>query len=175
MRRLPQVESNWNALLQTLEGHSGSVITTGRQAADIGIDRTVKLWDAGSGAVLQTLEGDSSGIRAVTFSPDGKQLASASGDTVKLWDAGSGAVLQMLKGHSGYVEAVAFSPDGKQLASVSLMDKIANLWDAGSPLAVTFPPDGRRQAAGVSIFRSDTDIYAGRLTAAPGTSIHCPL
>jgi WD40 repeat protein len=82
--------------------------------------RSAKLWDAGSGAVLQTLEGYSSYISAVTFSPDGKTLASALDDkTIKLWDAGSGAMLQTLEGHSDCIRPVAFSPDSKTPASAS--------------------------------------------------------
>ncbi len=57
-------------------------------------ERAVKLWDAGSGAALQTHKGRSGWLYAVAFSPDGKLLASTSvGMTIKLWDAGLGAVL----------------------------------------------------------------------------------
>ncbi|KAF8858540.1 hypothetical protein BDZ45DRAFT_591086 [Acephala macrosclerotiorum] len=48
-------------------------------------------------AALQTLEGHSSPVRSVAFSPDGKQVVSGSGDgTVRLWDTTTGAVLQTL-------------------------------------------------------------------------------
>ena len=38
------------------------------------------MWDASTGEVLQTLEGHSSGVNSVVFSPDGAWLASGSWD-----------------------------------------------------------------------------------------------
>src|SRR5216683_332928 len=59
-----------------------------------------------------------SNVHCVTFSPNGKALASASvNKTVKLWDVSSGKCTATLRGHNNRVCAVAFSPDGKTLAS----------------------------------------------------------
>lgn len=77
--------------------------------------------------IVQT--GHTKDINSVAFSPDGKTLASGSGDeTIKLWDVESGNELRTLAGHTMPVYSVAFTPDGKTLASGSA-DKTVKLWD----------------------------------------------
>jgi WD40 repeat protein len=133
----PDISNGWSACLQTLEGHSDSVRSVAfshdsARLASASWDRTVKIWDAHSGACLQTLEGHSSAVSSVAFSHDSARLASASLDsTVKIRDAHSGACLQTLEGHSGAVSSVAFSHDSARLASAS-DDRTVKIWDAHS-------------------------------------------
>jgi WD40 repeat protein len=81
---------------------------------------------------MLTLKGHGAQVWDVTFSPDGKRIASASLDnTLKIWDTATGKDLLTFTGHTQGVAAVSFSPDGTQLASGSF-DGSVKLWDAAT-------------------------------------------
>ncbi len=62
-------------------------------------------------------------INCIAFTPDGRQLVSASEDkTIRVWDLASGKTVRTIRGESapgqaGKVYAMALSPDGKWLAA----------------------------------------------------------
>lgn len=100
--------------------------------ASASCDKTIKIWDASSGACLQTLEGHGDLCNSVAFSPDLAWLASASDDrTIKIWDTSSGACIHTLKSDVFVVNSVAFSSDSARLASASA-DSTIKIWDASS-------------------------------------------
>ncbi|XP_063968015.1 notchless protein homolog 1-like isoform X1 [Lytechinus pictus] len=65
-----------------------------------------------------TIEGHAEAVISVAFSPDGRYLASGSGDTtVRFWDVTTETPHHTCKGHKHWVLCIAWSPDGRRLAS----------------------------------------------------------
>jgi hypothetical protein len=120
-------------------------------------DRTARIWDATSGALLATLTHDTA-VRGVAFSVNGRRLATASrGGTARIWDATSGARSPLADVTHHFLAGMALSPDGRRLATTS-NDETARIWDLrsgrqlvalvheGVVRGVAFSSDGRRLA-----------------------------
>src|SRR5437016_14407079 len=69
---------------------------------------------------VSVLAGHSDLITGVSFSPDGRLLASSSCDkTIRLWNVATRRTVRTLKGHNAALFSVAFDPTGQLLASGS--------------------------------------------------------
>jgi WD40 repeat protein len=115
------------------------------------------IWDVESTRQIRVLTGHTGDVWGVSYSPDGKRLATSGSDkTARVWDAETGRELFTLL-HDDVVWKVAFSPDGKKIATAS-HDGTAKVWNSATGellltlmvrdqlWGVSFSSDGKRIA-----------------------------
>lgn len=111
-------------------------------------------------------------VNALSYSPDGTKLASASRDgTVKVWDLGNGRELATYRGHvrtadeeadktnTMRVPGVAFSPDGKAVASSGGKD--IHVWDSVTGKLLHTLAGHTAPARGLAFVDADTLVSGG--------------
>ncbi len=121
---------NWLNVLGASFSPDGAVATTGAG------DGTVALWDIASFDQKTTFVGHMNAAGGVTFSPDGRRLATGgiSLDAVKLWDLSTCREMLALPGRGrlgSQFHTLAFSRDGNWLAACNGAGQL-NLWRAPS-------------------------------------------
>lgn len=96
---------------------------------------TIYIRDANTGVMVKELNGHQRFIHTVAWSPDGRQLLSASEDgTARIWEVASGVTTQRIQVGSA-VNSAFWSPDGQRIATAS-DDATVRIWAAGNASAL---------------------------------------
>jgi WD40 repeat protein len=140
-------------------------------------DGRARLWEVAYGLPREPLDNHNN-VFAVTFSPDGKRLATGAGSKARIWDVKTLTEIRVLD-HKSFVFGVAFNPPGSILAT-GAGDGIVRLWDMetgdliremahdASVRSVAFSPNGRYVASvghdrTARIWASDTGVELNRI------------
>jgi len=137
----------------------GSISPDGRLMIAAGLDKTISVWDMGTGRLLRS-DGYQSGTPICgSLSADGALLATGTyGDTVHYWDVAAGKRVGRLATGERKSLSVDFSPDRARLAVSSEGGTVAvwnvktrqNVWTSASQsrpvTVVVFSPDGKTLA-----------------------------
>jgi len=141
--------------------------------------RYAQVWDLKTGDNIKTLNGHNSWVNAVSVTPDGRCVVSASGDdTLKVWDMEAGNNIKTFRGHTHKGMSVSVTPNGRRLVSASSANTL-KVWDiesgveirtlkghTGEVNAVSVTPDSRYI---VSVSGDNTlkvwDMESGRIRA----------
>ncbi|CAI5759272.1 unnamed protein product [Candida verbasci] len=127
-------------------------------------DSTARIWDCNTQTPFKTLQGHTNWVLCVSYSPDGKLIATGSMDnTIRIWDAKTGAPLgKPLTGHSKWVTSLTWQPihldESPKLASSS-KDGTVKVWDPISRLCL-FTMSGHTNSVSCVKWSGSNIIYS---------------
>jgi WD40 repeat protein/class 3 adenylate cyclase len=122
------------------------------------------VYDVRSGRLLFRLRGHNGSINTLSWSPDGRLIATGGGEAaVRIWNADTGALVTQLLGHTGGLVNVDWAPDSHRLLTTA-SDGIAKIWaieDAGGRELLSLPAQEQRSATWGAFSPDGTEILTG--------------
>jgi len=152
---------------------------------------SVRVWEADTGRTVAKYDKQVGLVYSVSFSPDGRRVASAcvGGEkTFAVWDARTGQEIHVVRDNPSQVISIRYSPDGRLLLTGNA-DGLLTLWDAetftpvrtitgnGTPTPeVAFSQDGMHFAAAsfdstVRVWETATGTLVRTLRGHTGTAM----
>ena len=127
-------------------------------------DYTIRVWNPTTGqCVVGPLQGHTSVVNSVVYSPDGSHIVSGSWDkTIRVWDPITAqCIAGPFLGHTGGVISVAYSPDGSHIVSGS-DDKTIRVWNPTTGQCIAGPFQGHTNPIKSVAYSSDgSQIVSG--------------
>lgn len=125
-----------------IPAHRGPIYDTefsrdGTRIVTAGLDGTVRVWDARTGAEVRAFPGHPSWPTAAAFTPDGTRVISGDGfGMVRIWEVGTGKQVGGFQTPGGMVRSVAVGDGGKRILTTGMDRAIA--WTPEGKALVTF-------------------------------------
>jgi len=147
-----------------LTGHRGPVSglamgDEGRWIVSAGVDGTLRVWNAGSGAPVRIIELDDGPATAIAVD-DRRALSGHKGGTIVLWDLERAEKLGVFQLEPAAVTALSFAGDADHFAAASETGAMS-LFDIRTPSAPTLLSEGQDGAQAIAGSR-----YLGLLASA---------
>jgi WD40 repeat protein len=122
-----------------------------------GDDKIIHVWDVGKGSEIVSLKGHKGSIKDISFSLDGKKMASISGSEIIIWDTTSWQSLMILP-IEGIGLGIKFLPDNS-LLTITVAGE-TRIWDitSGKPgIQEPIPRYMGYNCGGSSVYSFDTN------------------
>lgn len=165
---------------------STSISPTGLILVEADSDHKTKLWDMHTGQFRATLQDPTTGLRSLSWSPDGKRLIGIAGEDtgIQIWDSETGALVSTVYGFTQSQNDISWSPTTEKIAALEPANGI-RIWDietgkqslfiATSEYSLDWSPIGDKIATAtagrtISLWNPDNGelIYSTRLSDKEG-------